>query len=222
MDCQEFLTRYSEYDDSQVTSSEEARFQAHLESCASCARYDRVLRKGRMVARQLRVDSAPDFLTRLDQRLWRESHRARRSGLRRPAQVAAALAALTVLLAASAAIGLLGVGTSPDGSASLLRSAVRGVAPAAVLDSSPAGVRDSRSVRVRGSGSAQPVGSVRPGAAGRPARVAALPVMSTGSSRDWATPRVAPPSGVTYSPLVLGPPAYRRTPGPAIPVHTLD
>ena len=66
MDCHEFLARYSDYDDSRIPPSEAARFHAHLAECPSCARYDRVLRKGRMVARQLRVEPSTDFVRRLD------------------------------------------------------------------------------------------------------------------------------------------------------------
>lgn len=70
MDCTEFLHRYSDYDDSLLTRTEEARFRAHLAACAACARYDRVLRKGRMLARQVAAPApAPDFIPRLEDRL---------------------------------------------------------------------------------------------------------------------------------------------------------
>lgn len=70
MDCSEFLHRYSDYDDSLLTPGEEARFRAHVEACDSCARYDRVLRKGRMLARQVPPpEPSWEFLPRLQRRL---------------------------------------------------------------------------------------------------------------------------------------------------------
>lgn len=104
MDCREFLLRYSDYDDSLVPAQEAARFQAHMAECASCARYDRVLRKGRMVARQLPVpEPSPDFIPRLQLRL-----RASRSRRRWPgAGLATGLAAVTVLVVATSAVIVL-------------------------------------------------------------------------------------------------------------------
>lgn len=70
MSCSEFLHRYSEYDDSLLTPGEEVRFRAHVEACDSCARYDRVLRKGRMLARQMPPPApSAEFLPRLQHRL---------------------------------------------------------------------------------------------------------------------------------------------------------
>ena len=79
MDCTEFLNRYSEYDDSLVPPAEADRFRSHMASCDSCTRYDRVLRKGRMLARQAPgVEPSDDFVPRLHARLWSEGPRVDR------------------------------------------------------------------------------------------------------------------------------------------------
>lgn len=105
MDCREFLHRYSEYDDSLVTADEATRFRDHLAECRSCARYDRVLRKGRMLARQLPgPEPSPGFIPRLRRRLlWTPP---RRRGFR-GARLAAGLAAATVLLVVTSAVRLM-------------------------------------------------------------------------------------------------------------------
>jgi hypothetical protein len=204
MDCNEFITRYSDYDDSHVPSSEHGQFRAHLESCAACARYDRVLRKGRMAARQLRVEPSDDFVLRLDQRLWRESHRSR-SRLRRPARVAAALAALTVLLAVTAAVGILG--GDPVRRVPTVAGAAGGSLALEAVPAPPAGVR---------------VAADRDRAGEAGTRVRTLPpALAEGAPRAWSAERVAPAASRSYSPLVVGPPAYRAA-APSIPVHTLD
>lgn len=74
MDCIEFLDGYSDYDDSLVTRAEAESFRRHMEECAACARYDRVLRKGRMLARQVEAPAPEgDFVPRLEERLWMEA-----------------------------------------------------------------------------------------------------------------------------------------------------
>jgi hypothetical protein len=191
MDCNEFLARYSEYDDSRIAPTEAARFRAHMQECPSCARYDRVLRKGRMVARQMGVDSSEDFLLRLDQRLWVEAHRARASGLRRPAQIAAALAAVTVLMATSAGVGILGVRPAESDP---ITGGVEEVVPVVL-------VPEGAPVRVR---------------------AVLLPPIDHPEPRAWPAKRVDPAPSTAYSPLVVGPPAYRQAAGPSNPVYTLD
>jgi hypothetical protein len=105
MDCREFLHRYSEYDDSLVPADEVAGFRDHMAECRACARYDRVLRKGRMLARQLPgPEPSPDFIPRLRRRLLWTPERDR--GFR-GARLAAGLAAATVLLVATSAVRLM-------------------------------------------------------------------------------------------------------------------
>lgn len=107
MDCTDFLVRYSDYDDSLIPPSEAELFRAHMAECGDCARYDRVLRKGRMLARQIQVpEPSEEFQRRLQLRLWGEaSHSADRG--RRSSRLAAGLAAVTVLAATAAGLSLM-------------------------------------------------------------------------------------------------------------------
>jgi hypothetical protein len=101
MDCIEFLARYSDYDDSLLTRAELERFHAHLSGCASCSRYDRVLRKGRMLARQRSpLQGGDEFMPRLHRRLWQERTQRRRPAPPAMGGVATALAGVTVVLTA--------------------------------------------------------------------------------------------------------------------------
>ncbi|MFW5951867.1 MAG: anti-sigma factor family protein, partial [Gemmatimonadota bacterium] len=106
MDCREFLTRYSDYDDSLVPPTEAERFRAHMAGCEACARYDRVLRKGRMLARQLPgPEPATDFGPRLLRRLLECRHGVRSRRRLAAVPVPAAAAVLGLVLAATAAVG---------------------------------------------------------------------------------------------------------------------
>jgi len=71
MECEEFLQGYSSYLDGRADPPERENFDAHLESCDSCARYHRVMRRGLEVFRDLpRVTGSSDFLPRLQHRLY--------------------------------------------------------------------------------------------------------------------------------------------------------
>jgi hypothetical protein len=68
--CSEFLARYSDFRDELLDSTTHHSFERHLESCGSCARYDRVVEDG--IATLLRlpeVTPSADFVERLDLRL---------------------------------------------------------------------------------------------------------------------------------------------------------
>lgn len=105
MDCKDFLDRYSDYDDSLLSKAELATFQTHLSQCESCAHYDRVLRKGRMLVRQLPpVQPSQDFVPRLQKRLWQSHSDRRRSPAAPLGGAAAALAAVTVVLSSVAVL----------------------------------------------------------------------------------------------------------------------
>ena len=160
MDCSEFLDRYSEYDDSLLPPREEAVFRAHLETCEACARYDRVLRKGRMLARQMAPHPAPDFMPRLRLRLL-----AAAEPRLMPAGPVAAGGFLTLALAAVLGAWLVDPG-SGDGDGARLQVASRATSlpPSAYVD----------------------------------------PV-------DWTTGRVDRGRVSSYSPLEIGPPAYRAS-----------
>lgn len=103
MDCQEFLRLHSEYLDARLPPEESDRCDAHAASCASCARYDRVVRRGVEVLRRLPpVPVSPDFMGRLDARI--ESARddvfaARSTGAASGVVVSLGIAALLALAA---------------------------------------------------------------------------------------------------------------------------
>ncbi len=71
MECKEFLEGYSAFRDGLLEEAEREAFRAHRERCESCARYDRVVRKGTEVLRDLPpVDPPSDFLARLQHRIY--------------------------------------------------------------------------------------------------------------------------------------------------------
>lgn len=189
MDCTEFLNRYSEYDDSLVPLAEVDRFRSHMAVCDACTRYDRVLRKGRMLARQAPdVEPSDDFVPRLHLRLWDERC-ARARAAERPAQTASVLAAMTVLLVVTGTFGLLArAADSADTPASQWYTAAP--APSVQLANS--------------------MGSFHlAGGRGLPVLPPVLSPLSLAAARPWTSERVDPAGLASYSPLVTGPPAYR-------------
>lgn len=99
MTCQEFLARHAEYMDELLTPSELARWEAHLSACASCARYDRVVRKGVQLFRAApQIEPSPDFFPRLQHRIYNLEDDLR-SGHRGPGAGAMASLAIAGVLA---------------------------------------------------------------------------------------------------------------------------
>lgn len=160
MDCTEFLDRYSEYDDSLLPAREEAVFRAHLDACEGCARYDRVLRKGRMLARQMAPEPTPDFMPRLRLRLLT----APEPRLTATGPVAAG-GFLTLALAAVLGVWLVDSGSTSRGDAELQIAS----------------------------------------------RATSLPASARLGVVGWTTGRVDPAHVSSYSPLEIGPPAYRAS-----------
>lgn len=71
MDCDEFLEGYSSYLDERIAPEERQEFVDHMDGCSSCARYDRVMRRGLELVRDLpEAEPAPDFLPRLRHRIY--------------------------------------------------------------------------------------------------------------------------------------------------------
>ncbi|HEX7118449.1 MAG TPA: zf-HC2 domain-containing protein [Longimicrobiales bacterium] len=69
--CQEFLARHSDFLDGELDVQESARLEAHLASCPTCARYDRVVRSGVRLLRGLpEVEPSSDFFPRLQHRIY--------------------------------------------------------------------------------------------------------------------------------------------------------
>jgi hypothetical protein len=102
MDCQDFLAHYSEYLDEVSSPARQLAIQQHLEACARCARYDRVMRQGLALARAVpTIDPSEDFRLRLEHRLMhvRDDMRGESRGLAGGAAVSLALAGLLAVAA---------------------------------------------------------------------------------------------------------------------------
>jgi len=100
MSCAEFIASHSEYVDGRLTPAMTARLGAHAAVCASCARYDRVVRRGGELVRDLpEVLPSDEFEARLQHRIFHEQD-ATALGANRASGAA-------VALAAAAAIALL-------------------------------------------------------------------------------------------------------------------
>ncbi|MFQ5678489.1 MAG: zf-HC2 domain-containing protein [Gemmatimonadota bacterium] len=105
MECDEFLEGYSEWVDGRLGEPGSGSFEAHLETCESCARYHRVVQRGLFIYRNLpELRSSPDFLPRLRHRLYHVDDEARLGG-RTPLGSAA--------LVAVAAVGVLALAWLP-------------------------------------------------------------------------------------------------------------
>jgi hypothetical protein len=102
MTCQEFLARHAEYMDELLTSPEADRCQVHAAVCASCARYDRVVREGVQILRTFpEIEPSDDFFPRLQHRLYslEDELRVSARGPGASAIVSLALAGVLALLA---------------------------------------------------------------------------------------------------------------------------
>jgi hypothetical protein len=111
------MARHSDFMDGMLPTLAAARLRAHVGSCAACARYDRVVRKGIDLVRDLpRLEPTTDFERRLEHRLFHIDD-ARTLQSTRPAGAAATLvvAAVIAMLAWSP---LLAPGGASTGTAS--------------------------------------------------------------------------------------------------------
>ncbi len=71
MVCEEFINGFSDYRDGLLSREASDRFARHLDACASCRRYERVLTRGLALCRALpHPTSSPDFAPRLQHRLY--------------------------------------------------------------------------------------------------------------------------------------------------------
>lgn len=103
IDCDTFLARYSDYLDHDTSVAERDEMEAHMDGCQECAHYDRVVRRGTDVLRDLpEIEVSDDFADRLRWRLYaaeEEDRRARRFAS--PAQAAGTLAIAAAIAAAA-------------------------------------------------------------------------------------------------------------------------
>ncbi|WP_425154217.1 anti-sigma factor family protein [Candidatus Palauibacter sp.] len=98
MVCEEFIEGHTEYRDGVLPTGEIARFDAHMDDCASCRGYDSVLERGLAMWRALPpVETSPDFRPRLQHRLFHVEDAAKlpfRAHVGRAAAIVVASAAL--------------------------------------------------------------------------------------------------------------------------------
>lgn len=101
MSCDEFIQGYSEYRDGLLSDEARARFDRHVERCDRCARYDSVVDRGVGLWCGLPgAKASPDFLPRLQHRLYHVDDAARLTSRRALGSAA---------LVAVASVGLLAV-----------------------------------------------------------------------------------------------------------------
>lgn len=71
LDCSDFLEEYTGFRDGSLEAARHAALSSHVERCASCARYDRVVRGGVEIVRSLpEIEPSGDFLPRLQHRIY--------------------------------------------------------------------------------------------------------------------------------------------------------
>ncbi len=71
MDCREFRKQHLAFTDGSLDDEERMAMQLHIAECRGCDRYDTVVRRGLLVLRNLSpIEAAPDFLDRLNARLY--------------------------------------------------------------------------------------------------------------------------------------------------------
>jgi predicted anti-sigma-YlaC factor YlaD len=98
--CDEILAAHSDYLDGLLPSHDAARVQWHLASCASCSRYDRIVRRSSELVRELPdVEPSDDFAERLQHRLYHLQDGAAIAGGRSPGAGAAATVAVAGFIA---------------------------------------------------------------------------------------------------------------------------
>jgi anti-sigma factor RsiW len=69
--CDEILALHGDYLDGQLVAHEAARVQWHLSTCSSCARYDRIVRRGLQLVREIpQASVSHDFEERLQHRIY--------------------------------------------------------------------------------------------------------------------------------------------------------
>ena len=103
MDCEEFLKDYSDYFDWRLEERPVQEYRKHLSNCGACAEYDRVMRSGLHLVKDMRAPgSATDCLSRVHQRVHRlQRQLGQPTGRLGLSLAVAGLTAVTVLLVTS-------------------------------------------------------------------------------------------------------------------------
>jgi len=107
IDCQTYLERYSAYLDHDVSLAQREEMEAHADECDGCAHYDRVVRHGTDVLRDLpEIEVSDDFGERLRWRLHQADYEDRRERRAAPAH-ALGTVALAAMVAVAAWVPLM-------------------------------------------------------------------------------------------------------------------
>ncbi len=117
MTCGEFLAQHSEYLDEELGAEAAAEMRLHLAGCTRCARYDRVLRRGLELVREVEplLPTSDGYLA-LHQHLARNTPPPPDSTApRAPFAVTSAVAGVVALLAWSALFRATGVPATASG-----------------------------------------------------------------------------------------------------------
>ena len=113
--CREFLARHSDYLDGLLPADQAASLQLHMHACRVCARYDRIVRQGAELVRELPdVAPSPDFEQRLQHRIYHIDDGAVLGDVR-PTTGAVASLAVAGIIALLAWSPLMVPGDSDDG-----------------------------------------------------------------------------------------------------------
>lgn len=103
LDCSGFLEGYSAFRDGELEEWECEAFESHLRSCASCARYDRVIDRGVQLYRgAAELSPSDDFLPRLQHRLYHVEEELRGPGRSGSGTSAALTLGISAIIAAIA------------------------------------------------------------------------------------------------------------------------
>src|SRR5512144_1881973 len=99
MTCGEFLARHSEFLDEELGADGAAEMRRHMGGCARCARYDRVLRRGLELVRDLEpVLPSTDGYVALHEHLARTTPPPERAAARAPLAATIAVAGVVALV----------------------------------------------------------------------------------------------------------------------------
>lgn len=134
MRCNEFIDGYSDFRDGLVTDEARVQYERHLAACDRCVRYDRVVSRGVEVCCDLlAAEPSPDFLPRLQHRIFHVEDGARLTSRRALGSAA---------LVAVAGVGLLAVAWLPFAT----RMSVEVQLPPVAVDAPPASLADRPSL----------------------------------------------------------------------------
>jgi hypothetical protein len=101
MDCREFRKQHLAFTDGTLDDREHVAMQLHLVECRGCERYDSVVRRGLLMLRNLTpIETRPDFLDRLNAKLYQLDQADARAAVYRGPGFGSFIAVATGMLAA--------------------------------------------------------------------------------------------------------------------------